>query len=856
MFSSLLCFLLAQDAFAIPLQMNHQGRLLDNDGNGLTGSHELIFRIMDDPEDGYALYTETQTVNFINGYYSVLLGADEENNPLDDSVFANYPLYLALKVDGENLEPRQPMTSVPYAQIAGVAESVDGGTVNASEVNVGGQAVINADGQWVGEAPTVDFMNLQNRPQGLDDGDDNTQLDQTEVVDYVNGSQVNLGAASQVDGSNIVTAGDFDTYLPTDLADGDNDLLASISCAVGELISWDGQNWACVSDNTLELTDIETMVLNNPMDLNAATTIGGLNIVTSMDDSDTLASLSCQNDGEIARYDLVLDEWYCSTDIYTDTVLDQAGVLAYVNGEALSLATGTQVNGSDVVTVDTFASNLPSDLADGDADTQLDQAGVLGFVDGQTINLGTGSQVNNSNIVTAGDFDTYLPTDLADGDNDTLASLSCAQGELAAWDGNSSWVCVSDNTLDESTVEGYITNGTINLAQGSQVDGNAILTSIDQLDWNKLDNIPGDLADGDNDTVGSLSCADGEYPAFDANAGSWVCVGNAGSGGVVVGTYVGDGNSSQTISLPQTIDTLKISSPQLGFEILANTQMPTNLFNRFTPASIYGSETDGNLTVNSNSTITGTDFEYSSVNISSGTVLTIDSGINEQGTIIRATSDIEILGDVNVTPRGTYQSVSNNTGGGAGCHGGGGSGPNGPSSSELYSYNDFNSLSPLLGETGGTGSGCAPGSTNGASGGSGGTGGGGLTIISSTKIVVGASANINISGDLGNSGTQCCSFSWSGPNGSGGNGSGGVLKLIAPYIEIEGTIISSNGALIIIGYATTTNSSLPTTTEFYPSLSTYLSSPMPIQNVSITQSDFVVQNLFNLQGETYYYTVH
>ena len=177
MFSSLLCLLLAQDAFAVPLQMNHQGRLLDNDGNGLTGSHELIFRIFDDPENATRwTFTETQTVNFINGYYSVLLGADEENNALDDSVFANYPLYLELKVDGENLEPRHPMTSVPYAQIAGVAESVDGGTVNASEINVGGQAVINADGQWVGEAPTVDFMNLQNRPQGLDDGDDNTQL--------------------------------------------------------------------------------------------------------------------------------------------------------------------------------------------------------------------------------------------------------------------------------------------------------------------------------------------------------------------------------------------------------------------------------------------------------------------------------------------------------------------------------------------------------------------------------------------------------------------------------------------------------------------------------------------------------
>ena len=55
MFSSLLCLLLAQEAFAVPLQMNHQGRLLDSDGNGLTGSHELIFRIFDDQENNIYL---------------------------------------------------------------------------------------------------------------------------------------------------------------------------------------------------------------------------------------------------------------------------------------------------------------------------------------------------------------------------------------------------------------------------------------------------------------------------------------------------------------------------------------------------------------------------------------------------------------------------------------------------------------------------------------------------------------------------------------------------------------------------------------------------------------------------------
>ena len=98
--------LLLGSAFAVPLQVNQQGRLLDADGKGLTGDHELTFRLMDQEEDGYTQWEETLTVPFNNGYYSVVLGTDEENNPLDDAVFSQYPLFLELKVDGEALEPR------------------------------------------------------------------------------------------------------------------------------------------------------------------------------------------------------------------------------------------------------------------------------------------------------------------------------------------------------------------------------------------------------------------------------------------------------------------------------------------------------------------------------------------------------------------------------------------------------------------------------------------------------------------------------------------------------------------------------------------------------------------------------
>ena len=122
--------------------LNHQGRLLDDEGNGLLGAHELIFRIVDESQT--VLWEESHSVDFQNGYYSIHLGEDETNNPLDDSIFAAYPLWMELSVDGDSLEPRHPIHSVPYANIAGMAERVDGGSVNASDISINGTSMPNS----------------------------------------------------------------------------------------------------------------------------------------------------------------------------------------------------------------------------------------------------------------------------------------------------------------------------------------------------------------------------------------------------------------------------------------------------------------------------------------------------------------------------------------------------------------------------------------------------------------------------------------------------------------------------------------------------------------------------------------
>ena len=99
-------------ASAVPLQLAHQGRLLDAEQAPLEGSHDLNFSLYDAPTGGALLWEETVTESFTGGFYSTVLGADAGNS-LDDGIFATPPIYLELTVDdGEPLLPRQEINSV------------------------------------------------------------------------------------------------------------------------------------------------------------------------------------------------------------------------------------------------------------------------------------------------------------------------------------------------------------------------------------------------------------------------------------------------------------------------------------------------------------------------------------------------------------------------------------------------------------------------------------------------------------------------------------------------------------------------------------------------------------------------
>ena len=206
MFTSLL-FSLLFEANAVPLQLTQQGRLLDGSGASVTGVHTLTFRVYTASTGGSVLWSESLSVQFNNGYYATILGTDTQNNALDSDTLLNYPVYLEVQLDANApMTPRQSVTSAPYAQIAGIAESVLGGSVDADNISIQGSPVVDATGTWVGQPVTPLWTNVQGIPSGFADDVDDV-LSSGQVETYIeNASSLNLANSTTVGGNSIVTS--------------------------------------------------------------------------------------------------------------------------------------------------------------------------------------------------------------------------------------------------------------------------------------------------------------------------------------------------------------------------------------------------------------------------------------------------------------------------------------------------------------------------------------------------------------------------------------------------------------------------------------------------------------------------
>ena len=116
------------------------------------------------------------------------------------------------------------------------------------------------------------WTDIQNRPSGLDDGDDDTQLSSEEVRAYVTQIGLDLHAESTLGGASIQTGTDLDT-------------LASLGCMDGQIPVYNvvSSSWGCGQDSDTQLTtaEVRTLVESLPsLALSGGAQVDGSPIVT------------------------------------------------------------------------------------------------------------------------------------------------------------------------------------------------------------------------------------------------------------------------------------------------------------------------------------------------------------------------------------------------------------------------------------------------------------------------------------------------------------------------------------------------------------------------------------------------
>jgi subtilisin-like proprotein convertase family protein len=226
--SILFVLCLASTAQAVPLLLQQQGRLLDSADQPVTGTRSVVFSLWDDDTLGNLLWTETISVGFDNGYFSVILG---QTNPVTETELENAEVFLGLSIAGEELLPRQRVVSAPYAVMAGTAENVVGGVVDATSISVGGNPIVDSGGVWVGP-PVADTLS------GL-------TCNTGDVPQRTAGGWVCVASSTFATTSLDWTA---INNRPAGLDDGDGDALAALTCADGSVVKRTAGGWACGAD--------------------------------------------------------------------------------------------------------------------------------------------------------------------------------------------------------------------------------------------------------------------------------------------------------------------------------------------------------------------------------------------------------------------------------------------------------------------------------------------------------------------------------------------------------------------------------------------------------------------------------
>ena len=147
----------------MPGTLTHQGRLFHSgeEAKPVSGALTVSFRLYDQPTGGAPIWLEAHEVAFDDGYYAVHLG---DTKPIEGAIEGAQPRYLGITVgDDEEMSPRAPLGSVPFALVANDAT----GDIHAKSLSINGKEVITSDGAWAGLSIGLAGSTGPQGPQGL-----------------------------------------------------------------------------------------------------------------------------------------------------------------------------------------------------------------------------------------------------------------------------------------------------------------------------------------------------------------------------------------------------------------------------------------------------------------------------------------------------------------------------------------------------------------------------------------------------------------------------------------------------------------------------------------------------------------
>ena len=118
----------------MPRTISFQGVLANANGTLVSdGVHQLTLRLYDAANAASAIYLETHDATVVRGVFNVIIGSQ---SPLPASLAFDRAYFLGVSVGSEpELVPRTPLTAVPYALRASIADDVSASATVVRSVN-------------------------------------------------------------------------------------------------------------------------------------------------------------------------------------------------------------------------------------------------------------------------------------------------------------------------------------------------------------------------------------------------------------------------------------------------------------------------------------------------------------------------------------------------------------------------------------------------------------------------------------------------------------------------------------------------------------------------------------------------